>query len=166
MKCLHVAILEDGRWSGRWKESARLCLVEELAEEPENIRTRAYRQLHRGLFFLARTLQIAACSITLASGRLIQSDNFEVRLLSPLVHSVRSIIFNLVEVASKALPLDVVFTCLIFPNTANHPGKLDRLKCGIPSTTHIENKDASHAPLGHHRYNQVLPTFRELASRF
>jgi hypothetical protein len=130
-----------------------VCLVDKLTEETEKIRTCAYRQTLRGLFFLVRTLQGSACSIALASGRLIQSDNFEVRLLSPLVHSVRSIIFNLVEVASKALPLDVVFACLIFPNTANHPGKLDRLKCGITSTTHIENKTASHAPLGHHRYD-------------
>jgi len=103
-----------------------VCLVDKLTEETEKIRTCAYRQTLRGLFFLARTLQGAACSIAL--GRLIQSDNFEVRLLSPFVHSVRSIIFNLVEVASKALPLDVIFTCFIFPNTANQPADLDRLK--------------------------------------
>jgi hypothetical protein len=97
---------------------------------------------------LCRTLQGAAYSIALASGRLIQSDNFEVRLLSPLVHAVRPIIFNLVEVASKGLPLDVVFTCLMFPNTANHHGKLARLKCSITPTQHIKNEAASHAALG------------------
>ena len=103
------------------------------------------------LLFLARTLQKVAQSPPLVSAGifrlyqrglrsclLIQSDNCEALLLCPHFHTIRPINFNLVEVASKDIPVDVVFTYLMFPNTANHHGKFDMLKCRMTSSKHIE----------------------------